>query len=213
MVAVIGTLATVLTFAFGDNVLGGSDPPDPSVAPQVGPDGTVPSASPVVASASATASAPPPEPTSVPTSEPSTSPSPSTGSGRVIFKDSFRLARSEGINLDAGKIKIQSGVSITDGDGMDLYVDGWANGNLKAAPTPEGGQGRFFKSRRGTLDDCASLIERGQDSDTSAVPVTTSGLWHCFLTSEGRVAAARIGGRHDGAVPVNATVRDRFPPS
>ncbi|MFI6079120.1 hypothetical protein ACIA5C_47205 [Actinoplanes sp. NPDC051343] len=173
--------------------------------------GSAPSST-VVASATGSApSALPSEPTTTPTSDPSTSPSPNTGSSRVIFKDSFRLATGEGINLDAGKTKIQSGVSITDGDGMDLYVDGWADGNLKAAPTPQG-QGRFFKSRSGTLDDCASLIERGQDSDTSAVPVTTSSLWYCFLTSEGRVAAVRIGGRSDGAVPINATVWDRIPP-
>jgi hypothetical protein len=207
-VAIIAAVVGVLTFAFGDNVLGDDpDGPKPSPTLRTGPDDGPLSPSPLVTSPtgptpSETATEESPEPPTPP-------PSPNSGSGKVVFKDRFKLATSEGVNLDAGTTKIQNGVSITDGDGMDIYVDGWANGHLKAAPTPDG-QGRFFKSRSGTLADCMSLIERGEGSDTSAVPETTTGLWYCFLTSEGRVAAARIGGRADRVVPVSATVWDRM---
>lgn len=211
-VAILAAIVGLLTFAFGDNVLG-DDPPDPKPSPtlRTEPDGGPLSPSPLVTSPTV----PTPSATSAETAteespEPSTPPpSPNSGSGKVVFKDSFKLATSEGVNLDAGTTTIQDGVSITDGDGMDIYVDGWANGHLKAARTSDG-QGRFFKSRRGTLADCTSLIERGEGSDTSAVPETTTGLWYCFLTSEGRVAAARIGGRADRVVPVSATVWDRM---
>lgn len=206
---IIAAVVAMLTFAFGDDVLGD---PDPKSSPtlEARPDGG-PLPSPLVTSSTApTPSVTPSETMTGPGPEPPTSapPSPNSGSDQVIFKDGFKLATSEGINLDARTTKIQNGVSITDGDSMDIYVDGWANGHLKAAPTPDG-QGRFFKSRSGTLADCTSLIERGEGSDTSAVPETTTGLWYCFLTSEGRVAAARIGGRADGRVFVSATVWDR----
>jgi hypothetical protein len=91
---------------------------------------------------------------------------------------------------------------------MDLYVDGWASGNLKAAHQPDG-QTPFFTTRTGTLNDCVARIQRGEDAQYSALPETTSNLHYCFLTSERRVAAMRISGRLDGAVPVTVTVWDR----
>ncbi|MEU4238620.1 hypothetical protein [Actinoplanes sp. NPDC026619] len=207
---VIGVVVAILTFAFGDGVWGGRDEPQPSVTtPQARPDGQpLPSSAPNSPATSTRQSTS--ERTTEPISDPSTS-TPSahgTSPAHVVYNDSVNLDTSEGINLDTGTTKIQRGVSITDGDSMDLYVDGWANGNLKAAPIPDG-QGLFFKSRSGSLEDCTSLIERGQGATTSAVPETTSHLWYCFLTSEHQVTAARIGARKDDGVPVSVTVWDR----